>query len=162
MEFDIISVTEEYYAELNAKQRNFLRTAQKKKNALEKKAEKEIAQFRRKLYTNSVQTSTLLDQKTLEILTRLEYEIEIIREQLLYDMTVEEKPEKVEGPDHIGVEYLVDYSLSYTERYVIVRDYYLSIPDPQARVDLYLKDEVARDYLGRYYTSLYNVLLTYC
>ena len=60
-----------------------------------------------------------------------------------------------------GAGYVVDYSLSYSERYVIVRDYYLAIADPAERMALYTADEVAKRYLDSYYGSLYNVLYTY-
>ena len=160
MEFNIISVTDSYYASLSTEQRKCLRTAQKKKNALERQAEKNIAKFKRKVYANSVQTSNILEQKTLEILNELEYETEVIREQLLYDINLK-KPD--EGSSNVSeAPYPVDYSLSYTDRYIVVRDYYLSLPDPNGRVKLYLQDEVAKKYLGTYYNSLYNYLLTYC
>ena len=57
--------------------------------------------------------------------------------------------------------YIVDYSLTYSERYVIVRDYYLSIEDPDERMTLYAADGVAKNYLSSYYKTLYNVLSTY-
>ena len=159
MEFDIIEVTDEYYKGLTNVQRQLLRTAQKKKNELEHKAEQDIALYRRYLYTNGVQKSSLLEQKTKEILDELAYELNIIREQLLYSIDLNEPFPDDAGSEDVG--YLVDYTLSYTERYVIVRDYYLSIPDPSERMALYLADDVAKKYLDKYYTSLYNVLLTY-
>lgn len=159
MEFDIIVVTDDYYESLSNVQRQLLRTAQKKKNELEHKAAKDIALYRRYLYTNSVQTSTLLEHKTKEIQDELEYEIGILREQLLYSINLNEPFPDEGGSEDAG--YLVDYSLSYTERYAIVRDYYLSIPDPSERIALYLADDVAKKYLDKYYNSLYNVLLTY-
>ncbi len=55
----------------------------------------------------------------------------------------------------------MDYTLSYNERYRIVRDYYLSITDPAERMALYSADDTARKYLGSYYASLYNVLYSY-
>ena len=160
MEFNIIVVTDEYYKSLTNVQRQLLRTAQKKKNELEHKAEKDIALYRRYLYTNGVQQSSLLEQKTKEIYDELNYELEVIREQLLYSIDLNDPlPGEGDGSEDAG--YLVDYTLSYTERYVIVRDYYLSIPDPSERMALYLADDVAKKYLDKYYTSLYNVLLTY-
>ena len=161
MEFNIIEVTDEYYNNLSSVQRQLLRTAQKKKNELEHKAEQDIALYRRYLYTNGAQLSTLLEQKTKEIKDELDYELSILKEQLLYSIKLNEAsvPDDNIGGNDVG--YLVDYSLSYTDRYVIVRDYYLSIPDPSERIALYLADEVAKKYLDKYYNSLYNVLLTY-
>ena len=160
MNFDIIEVTETYYESLSAAQQKILRTAQKKKNELERQADKRISVFRRKLYNNSVQNSALLEQKSLEIYSELEYETEVLKEQLLYDLS--QYGSMVEKLDYNDAPYEVDFTLSYSERYQIVRDYYMAIPDPNERVNLYLQDEVAKIYLGRYYQSLYNVLLTYC
>lgn len=159
MEFNIIEVTDAYYSNLTNLQRQLLRTAQKKKDELEHKAEKDIALFRRYIITNGVHNSTLLKQKTKEIYDELEYELSIIREQLLYSIDLNEP--FPDDSDYENVGYLVDYSLSYTDRYVIVREYYLSISDPAERLSLYLADDVAKKYLDKYYTSLYNVLLTY-
>ncbi|MCH5148896.1 MAG: hypothetical protein J1G05_06035 [Clostridiales bacterium] len=159
MEFDIIEVTEEYYASLSTAQRRLLITAQKNKNALVRKAEKDVANYRRKLFTNSVQTSTLLEHKTKEVYDELDYEISVLKEQLINNININNSI--VEEPDYGDVGYVVDFTLSYTDRYIIVRNYYMAMPDPQERVELYLQDEVAKKYLGRYYESLYNVLLTY-
>lgn len=160
MEFDIIEVSDDYYDSLTMAQRRVLREAQIKKNGLVRKAEKEIAKFRRKLYTNGVQTSSLLAQKTAEIYSELEYETEVLKSRLLFDIE-RLTPDKEEELDYSSAPYLVDFKLNYTDRYVIVRDYYLSLPDPRERVQLYLQDEIAKIYLGIYYTSLYNVLMTY-
>lgn len=62
------------------------------------------------------------------------------------------------GNDDTG--YLVDYELSYLERYTQVRDYYLSIPDPDERIALLAADEVAQDYLDSYYNTLFNYLVS--
>lgn len=159
MEFNIIEISDDYYANLSVYQRQELRAAQKKKNELERKAQKEIALFRRKLYTNAIQNSSLITQKTNEISEELEYQIGVLKEQLMYSLSLDGS---FMGSGNANVEYLVDYSLSYTDRYVIVREYYMAIPDPQRRVELYLEDDVAKQYLGKYYNSLYNVLLTYC
>ena len=159
MEFDIIEVTEAYYATLTTAQRRLLITAQKNKNALVRRAEKTVSDYRRKLLTNSVQTSTLLDQKTKEVYDELDYEISVLKEQLLNNINI--NGSIVDETEYGNVGYKVDFTLPYTERYIIVRNYYLSLPDAQERVNLYLKDEVAKKYLGRYYESLYNVLLTF-
>ena len=66
-----------------------------------------------------------------------------------------------ENPDVANVGYLVDYSLPYTDRYSIVREYYLSIKDPDERLNLYAADQVAKDYLSSYYRTLFNVLYSY-
>lgn len=158
MEFDIIEVSDSYYARLSFSQRKLLRAAQQKKDALVHRAQKEIKLFRQEAYTNYAQNSSLIEQKQKEIYNELEYQIDILREELLYSISFDgQSSGNVTG----NVGYRVDYSLSYAERYVIVRDYYLSIPDSGERISRYLADDVAKKYLDKYYTSLYNVLITY-
>ena len=160
MIFDIIDVSEEYYLNLSTAQRRLLITAQKNKDRLVRKAEKEIAKYRRKLLADGVQTSALLHQKTKEVYDELDYEIKILKEQLINSINI--NMYVADNPDYSDAKYEVDFTLPYTYRYIIVRDYYLSIPDPFLRVELFSKDEVAKKYLGMYYDSLYNVLMTYC
>ena len=89
----------------------------------------------------------------------------VLREQLIFNMSLNEPTHDGEtGGDDIGGEdagYVVDYELSYLERYILVRDYYLSIEDPAERMALYAADEVAQNYLDHYYTTLYNYLSTF-
>ena len=160
MEFDIIELTEEELKKLNTAQMQLLRTAQKKKNALVHKAEREYEAFREKVMTAGLKNSSLLNDKKSRLDADVEYECSIIIDDLLYNMELR-KPMMSGGNGADDPGYLVDYSLSYNERYVIVRDYYLAIKDPDERMALYAADEVAKKYLGTYYKTLYNVLATY-
>lgn len=160
MEFDIISVTDEYLDSLTTIQMQLLRTAQKNKNSLQHKMEQDIALYKKLLYTNGMIISSLLEQKRAELEAEYNYQVEILSEQLLYAIEMNEPyPDSGDYDDSTG--YIVDYSLSYTDRYIIVRDYYLAIEDPAERMSLYSNDEVAKKYLGSYYTTLYNVLYSY-
>lgn len=160
MEFDIISVTDEYLDSLSTVQMQLLRTAQKNKNSLKHKMEQDLALFKKLLYTNGMAVSSLYAQKKTELEEEFDYQVDILVEQLLYALEMNEPyPDSGEYDDSTG--YIVDYTLSYTERYIIVRDYYLAIEDPAERMSLYTNDEVAKKYLGSYYTTLYNVLYTY-
>lgn len=160
MEFDIIDLTEEEIAALSTVQMQLLRTAQKKKNELARKAEQDLALFKKFVYTNGMKDSSLLAQKREELQKNLAYETELLAEQLNYSIKLNEPlPDKGDGDESAG--YIVDYSLSYTDRYNIVRDYYLAIPDPAERMALYTADETAKKYLSSYYSTLYNVLYTY-
>lgn len=62
-----------------------------------------------------------------------------------------------EGPTEAPYE--VDYSLPYRERYIIVKNYYMSLPDRNAAIDALEADETAKAYLGDYYTYLMELLL---
>ena len=161
MEFDIIDVTEEELKHYTAVQMQVLRTTQKNKNELLHKMEKELALFKKLVYTDDMKVSSLLEQKKAELQAEYEYELAILVEQLLYSIELGEPviPETPPGAEDAG--YVVDYSLPYTDRYNAVRAYYLSIQDPDERMALYESDQVAKDYLGSYYRTLYNVLYTY-
>ena len=160
MKFNIITITDEQLKNYTAVQMQLLRSAQKSKDELTHKYEQELALFKKLVYTNDMKESSLLEQKKAELNEELEYQVGIIKEQLEYALLLNEPyPDDSYGGEDVG--YIVDYSLSYTERYKIVRDYYLSIEDPAERMALYTADDVAKKYLSSYYSTLYNVLYSY-
>lgn len=163
MEFDIISLSAEEVQALTTVQLKLLRTAQQKKNALEHEMQQELEVYRCLCYTNNVFRSSLYEDKKAELEKEYEYQVEILREQLIFNMSLNEPTHDGETGDDGGDDtaYIVDYELSYLERYIIVRDYYMSIEDPAERMALYSADEVAKQYLGSYYSTLYNYLGTY-
>lgn len=164
MEFDIIPVTSAELSSLSVVQMKLLRTAQQKKDELERKAAKELKMYRAAVYTNGMKNSTLIASKEAELQEEVGAQVTVLADNLIYNMALNEPT----SPDDLGgdggdesVGYIVDYSLSYNERYVIVRDYYLAIPDSAERMSLYGNDDVAKQYLSGYYSTLYNVLSTY-
>lgn len=161
MEFDIIELTDEELKGLNAVQMKMLRTAQQKKNALYRTADKEFAIFKNIVMTNGMLQSTLLDAKRAELDNELKYQCAILADNLIYNMSLNAPDGETGGEGDESAGYIVDYSLSYTERYVIVRDYYFAIADRDERMALYTADQVARNYLGTFYSTLYDVLDTY-
>lgn len=160
MVFDIIEITEEELKTMSAVQMQLLRSAQKEKNDLLLKKDRDLALFKKLVYTDDMKESSLLEQKAAELEAEYERKVAAIIEQFQYAMEMTE-PFIPENPDADKVGYIVDYTLPYTDRYVIVREYYLSIPDVHERMALYNADEIAKDYLSSYYRSLYNVLYTY-
>ena len=55
-----------------------------------------------------------------------------------------------------------NYELSYSQRYIVVYDYYMHVTDnPSVRLNSYTADSLARSYLGEYYSTLYSVLASY-
>ena len=160
MEFDVIEVTEEQLKKFTAVQMQLLRTAQKNKNALKVKYAQELELFQKLVLTDGMKNSSLYEGKRAELAAEYEREVGIIVEQLNYSIEQNGLFNDGNGGDQ-SVGYIVDYSLSYTERYIIVRDYYLSIPDPAERMSLYANDSVAKKYLQSYYSTLYDVLSSY-
>ena len=157
MEFDVIELTENEFNTLNSAQMRLLRTAQLKKNELLRNAGKDYEQYKAKLFGAGMKNSSLLYQKKTELDKEVKYRLEIIVDNLKFEM---EKARGYGDLDVSGVGYLVDFSLSYSERFIIVRDYYLAIEDRELRMRLFSNDEVAKQYLGTYYKGLYNVLST--
>ena len=162
MKFNIIDITNEELEKLTVAQMKMLRTAQQKKNELYHNAAKDLEMFKRIVMSAGMRESTLLEDKKTEIYDEVEYKCAIIADNLLYNMSLNEPTHggNIGGGDE-GAGYIVDYSLSYSERYIIVRDYYLAIQDPNERMARYAADEVEKKYLGTYYQTLYNVLYSY-
>ncbi|MDE7301635.1 MAG: hypothetical protein K2N47_05635 [Clostridia bacterium] len=163
MTFDIIDVTEEEVKKYETIKLKLLRTAQQKKNELQHKMENTLKEFKRITYTNGTQNSTIYAAYEKELKEEFEYQVEILREQLLFNMSLREPTSDGETGNDKNIYdyvYVVDYELSYVERYIIVRDYYLSIGDYDEMIALYQKDTVAMDYLGIYYTALFDYIVT--
>ena len=163
MIFDIIPITQKEVEQMETVRLKMLRTAQQKKNELEVKLNQNLEEYKIITYNNGVHNSSLYEEYEKEATAEYKRQVEVIREQLLFNMSLGEPTVDDEtgdsGNDSSG--YLVDYSLSYIERYVQVRDYYLTIPDPDERLALYRVDEVAIKYLGSYYNALYDYLIQF-
>ena len=159
MEFDIIELTPEELSNFTSVQMQLLRSAQKNKNTLRENMDRDLRLFKSLLLTDDVFNSSLYAQKRAELEREFDFKTESIAEQLRYNLSLSEPYDPDDNDDEAG--YIVDYTLSYNERYRIVRDYYLSITDPAERMALYSADDTARKYLGSYYASLYNVLYSY-
>ena len=63
-----------------------------------------------------------------------------------------------EGIDPSEAPYDADYSLNARDRYLRVKEYYLSYSDLQQAYDDLSRDEIAMDYLGNYYYYLLRLL----
>ncbi len=163
MNYDIIEITEADLLEMNVIQQKLIRTAQQKKNELAHKMEQELAAYKQLLYSNGMINSSLYADVEQELTDEFNYQIDILREQLIYNLTVKEPTNAGETGDSGSDDssYLVDYELSYLERYVLVRDYYLTIEDPNERLNLLAADTVAQEYLGSYYNSLFNYFASF-
>lgn len=167
MYFDIIDYSDEELAALSIIQLKLLRTAQKAKNELEKKFYENLEEYELLLAANKMNYSNLYDEKMEELKKDYEDEVDILREQLVFNMALNEPTtdDELGGSDKGDSDetsgYPIDNSLSYLDRYILVRDYYMTIEDPDERLALYVADNTAKDYLGSYYVSLYNYLKTF-
>lgn len=164
MKYDIIPITQTELDSLTVVQTKMLRTAQQKKDELYLKAEKELENFREMLMTSGMHNSTLYEAKKAELEADCKRSSAILADNLIYNMKLNEPTNGDDLGDEGGDEqvgYIVDYSLSYNERYIIVRDYYLAIRDPDERMSIYMADDTAKKYLASYYSSLFDLLYTY-
>lgn len=161
MEFDIIPVTSVQLEKYSVVQMKMLRTAQQKKDELVRKSQKELKMFRAVVLGNCMKNSCLIEQKKAELDAEVAWQTAVIADNLLYNMslngpTAGDGSGGENGDESAG--YIVDYSLSYIERYVIVRDFYVAIQDAEERMNLYKADEVAKRYLDTYYSTLFDYL----
>lgn len=64
-----------------------------------------------------------------------------------------------EDPDEPEAPYEVDESLPMRDRYIAVKNYYLSIPNAADALEALRDDSVAKEYLGTYYNYLEQLLI---
>lgn len=163
MEIDIIDLTDEKYQDLSAVQLALVREAQAKKDEIVYDAEQEKAELFRLMLSNLAVRSSVIADKQLEIDARAEEEVELVRGTLLYQLSYE-------GIGATGNEYgpyrypeNPDYTLTYSQRFIVVRNYYMAaVEEPNARLQAFAIDFLAREYLGEFYQTLYDLFLSYC
>ncbi len=163
MEIDIIDLTDEKYQDLSAVQLALVREAQAKKDEIVYDAEQEKAELFRLMLSNLAVRSSVIVDKQLEIDARAEEEVELVRGTLLYQLSYE-------GIGATGNEYgpyrypeNPDYTLTYSQRFIVVRNYYMAaVEEPNARLQAFAIDFLAREYLGEFYQTLYDLFLSYC
>ena len=151
MEIDIISYSPSQYAVLTSEQLLQIKEAQVKKNNLLRKLEEQLQREKERLVENGMVHSgvwTALEQK---LRAECETEVAWVRETLLFYLRYSVANGVADAP------YTVDFSLSYTQRLTVVKNYYMSAySDPIERFDAYKKDSVAMKYLEEYYSLLYD------
>lgn len=161
MKFDIIDITQSEINDMSEEKGRLFRAAQKKKDELYHKLQQDLAEAKRKVYANNTYDGPLLSHLETELKTEYEYRVAIVREQLEYDLKMLEIRNKTDSNGNVvEAPYKVDYSLSYIDRYAIVKAYYMSIEDPLARFEKFRYDKVALDYLASYYNTLFHYLLS--
>lgn len=151
MVIDIISYTAEQFARLDPEQVRAVESAQTKKNRMteELAADKREAKF--KLVKAGVFRSAIYSKIVQELDAAYSREIEDLKEGLLFYLQYGSNVNEESAP------YEVDYSLSGEKRAVIVKDYYNdTYSDATERFEAFKNDEVAKVYLGEYYSVLFD------
>ena len=155
MEINIISFTSEQFSKLTNDQLADVKTAQMKKNRLEMELEREKRALKSKMLKNGMLRSEQYTLLMEELVERYGMEVENVRDGLLFYLQYSMKPSG-EAP------YTVDYTLSDTERFEIVKEYYEEwYPDVEERFYTFKEDTIAMQYLGELYAPLYDYFLEF-
>lgn len=163
MDIDIIDLTLPEYADLSPVQLAMVRAAQAKKNKILAKAAKDQNDLFFFTVSNNTARSSAYKQEYSAIAKAAEAEIETVKADLLYQIAYEGIGQ--EGNDNGPYRYPENpnYNLSYSQRFLVVRNYYMdATDDPEARLRAFAMDSLAREYLGEYYQTLYELLASYC
>ena len=153
MEIDIISYSPVQLACLNFSALREIRDSQIKKNKLLRLLEKRLAKEKSSLLKKGLFDSCIWTKIQEERRAECNVEIEEIRQALLFylEYTTTKKM------DIDDVPYSVDYELSFDERYVEVKRYYLTTyTDAKECFETFILDKFAPVYLGELYTTLYD------
>ena len=151
MEIDIISYSPSQYAVLTDEQLLQVKEAQVKKNNLLQKLENQLQAEKERLVENGMIHSGIWATVEKKLRAQCETEVAWVRETLLFYL-------RYSGAEGVAnAPYVVDFSLSETERLEIVKNYYMgAYTDPIERLNAYEKDDVAMKYLAEYYSVLYD------
>ena len=163
MTIDIVDLTSPQYSNLSPVQLAMVRAAQSKKDKIIAEAEKDKNELKYFMIVNNTARSTALRDAIAEIDAQKEKDIETVKADLDYQLAYEALGQ--EGNENGPYRYPQNpnYNLSYSERFLVVRQYYMdATSDPEARLAAYNADTLARTYLGEYYKTLYELLLSYC
>lgn len=163
MVIDIIDLSDENYSNLSPVQLAMVRAAQGKKDKILAETETLKGElFRMALSNNAVRSSALRDRLTEED-DKAQSQIDAVRADLLYQIAYEGigSEGNAEGPYRYPEN--PNYNLAYAQRFLVVRNYYMqATDDPDARLQAFAMDTLAKEYLGEYYRTLYDLLASYC
>ena len=163
MTIDIVDLTDEAYSDLSPVQMAMVRAAQRQKNAALTAAEREKQELYFQLVCNNTARNSVYACACERIDAETESKVEAIRSDLNYQLAYEALGS--EGNEYGPYRYPENpnYTLSPSQRFLVVRNYYMqATDDPQARLDAYAMDTLARQYLGEFYATLYDLLASYC
>jgi len=163
MTIDIIDLTQEPYQNLNATQMAMVRAAQAEKDEITASAAQEKEKLFLTLLEHNVVRNSVLPEQERAIDAEAERKIAVVREDLLYRLVYDIK---IDSGNELGQYSYPDnpnFDLSPSQRFIVVRNYYMGLTsDPNSRLSAYAADTFARTYLGDYYSTLYDLLASYC
>ncbi len=163
MIIDIVSIPSDKYSNLSHKNMAKLRAAQVKKNAVVAEAQKKINSMFDRMSARHFVQSTAYELYVKDVNAQVDQAIADIIDEL--DFQLAEDSDNGKGNQYGPYRYPENpnYDLSDSERFLAVENYYMSATkDPNARLQAYSMDALAREYLGQYYQTLYDLLASYC
>ena len=163
MVIDIVDLKNPQYSNLSPVQLAMVRAAQAKKDKIVEEAEKDKRELKYFMIANNTARSTALRDAISEIDKKKKSDIAVVRSDLDYQLAYESIGSEGNANGPYRYPQNPNYNLSYSERFLVVRQYYMDVTsDPNARVKAYAADTLAKSYLGEYYVTLYDLLLSYC
>ncbi len=162
MDIDIIELTDEDYNDLSSVQLAMIYTAQTEKNNILLNAANEKIDRLNALLKQNMARSTLREDVEKQIDEDAKVKIEAVKEDLLYRLTYDKS--NADGNERGKYSYPENpnYDLSYEQRFLVVRDYYMRYTkDANLRLSLFGNDVLAAEYLGEFYQTLYELFLYY-
>ena len=164
-------------AELNAAAQKLIEEANAESEAALAEYERDCLSARFRLLERGTYRSSILQDSLNEL--RAAYDKLVLRIQRELDESLEalyaeaEEPDDGEDPGGDGEDpggdgedpdepeapYEVDESLSMRDRYIAVKNYYLSIPNAADALEALRDDSVGKEYLGTYYNYLEQLLI---
>ena len=163
MVIDIIDLSDENYKNLSAVQLAMVRAAQAKQDKLLSEADELCGELFRMALSNNALRSTALRDRLAKERADAQRQVEAVRADLLYQIAYEGIGS--EGNEQGPYRYPENpnYNLSYSQRFLVVRNYYMqATDDPDARLQAFAMDTLAKEYLGEFYRTLYELLASYC
>lgn len=162
MTIDIIDLTSTEYSSLNAVQLAMVRAAQSRKDKILARAEEEKQQLKLMMIANGVGRASVIEIEQNRMDEEADKQVAVVKEDLLYQLAYEGL--QSEGNDAGPYRYPENpnYNLTPAQRFLVVRNYYMTATDDaSARLSAYAMDTLAREYLGEYYQTLYELLASY-
>lgn len=162
MEIDIVDLTSPEYSELNSVQLAMVRAAQSQKNKTVESADREKAALVRRLVDNGTVRSTLYYAELERIGAERDAAVALIKSDLDYQLAYERLQSTGNDAGVYAYPSNPNYYLPYSERFLVVRNYYMQKEsNAAARLAAFGADSLAREYLGEYYQTLYDLLASY-
>ena len=163
MIIDIIDLTDAEYSDLSAVQMAMVREAQEKKNKILAETEQRKEEYLSMLVSNNTAHNTFYALTKARLDADAEEQIAAVKDDLDYQLAYEALGSERDENGPYRYPEKPNYNLTPSQRFLVVRNYYMqSTEDPDARLAAYAQDTLARQYLGEFYVTLYDLLAAYC